>query len=398
MNEDELLGLDNTMKFVRNFVNVVTCTDKIKPLLKIQNNPIFAEGAKTKGDLDNNNSAYLMQFMPDGTAGFDEHLLTIMALVSHNWLATQGSGTVFNNDDAINAILGRASSAEVLSDERAALAEAGVVQNSLAEILGREIFTRLGLDIKDNIGGNFESNVEIGLGELAIYAMLESGHMTQKAINVGALKEDIMAEQVFTTEFGNELEANFIRVAIYEDEQVLEPAEVIIEIAKDATSAKDVLEVIYETPIKIVEPQFEPVTSVPSKQKRTNQNVPEDTKKTIKKMQATPHGFKENMVMLTDFLGLDILYEIEGYNVDIEGTTNITQHASVKGKNLGIVREFKLGMEFIEANKNDLNKPFYFEQQINKNNRIQPASNTVNPVTSKIHRHMFGLKDHYVTV
>lgn len=394
--EANATAVKDMVAFTKQFIATITGDAKTPPLLNLLNKKtIVPSGANSIGDLDQDPFGFLIQVDSTGTRYLDENLLSTIALVTYNWLGTQGSKTLFNNKEAINAILGRSSSHDIDQSEFNALADAGIVRNALAESLGKEIYRHLGLQAKKGIDGTFEDRLKMSLGELAVTVLLEQGLAEQTALDMG----DFYTE----TEglFEKNLKTNFIRIKAAPATRKVEapkPVEAIDSIIKGMAVVKPVLNVILELPEYTSKPSFSVPTKVVTYLKNTKQRIPKVTRATIKFMQQTPFVVKDNITQVMDFMGQEGMLELLGYNSDIEGTTHITQHKSEKGKNLGIEQDLHHVTEFLAENTEQRNKPFYFAYEVYKNNRIGIVSNTINPQSSKLHRHLIGAQNWQVTI
>lgn len=383
-------SLNTTMDFVNDFVNRIQGKDSLLRMLKIQKvsgKIQFAKGSK-KSDFDLNPMAYLIQEAKDGTLVLNNNLLTIMGLVSNNWLATQASRTLFNDKESINVILGRPKGTEVEPSEINELAEVGFSRTTIAEQLGTQVFQRLGLEIKPGVDGMFQSRLEESIGQLMLEVMVRQGHLTNSKVDIGLMKG-----------FAGQPKTNFVRIAVdntSEDLVVAPATDLIIGASRDSQEATNSF---IELPNRIVAPSFEPSdeTYEGKKQKGTIQDISDYQKKVFRKMNKVPYGFKSNMTALTDFLGIDELRKHLGYNFDLD-KVNAGDLKSVKGKNLEIDRTLKYALDFINDNRDNLDKPFYFEHYAMKQTRFDNNSNTVTMSGNKTHRFIFGLKNAEIEV
>ena len=393
LSEPQTATLTGLQKFNTLFTNTVLGDKATKPLLKflVKNSLVYDE------DLVKDPLGYLIQVDLDGNRTLNKNLLSAAAISSYNWLGTQGSRTLFNDDEAIRKILRYEDNIDITPDERELLQHAGTPRNSLAELLGNDIYKQLGLQTKVTTDGKLEARLKLSLGELAITAMLNNDFVSQKTIEADEFKG--ISEN-------NESKSNFIKVNNTKinpksgkaELNRLYPSKKITYIRDSLKDGKGLLESLFGVESYEVKPLTEKSTHAPKKQKGTNQNVPKDVQDTIVKMQAVEWSAKQNMFDVIDFLGEADLLEINGYNNDIENTVHISEQDNAIGKNEALEREIGHIFNFQEEHADDLTKSVYFQYEAWKNGRIGDTSNTISLQKSKIHRHVFGAKAWETTI
>jgi len=336
----------------------------------------------------------------DGT--LDENITTSMAMVSLNWLSTEANKTAYNNDRAINAILGRESKADISSREYELLGNIGTIRSTLAESLGREAIKVMGIQGKKDADGALEANLEMAIGNMIIGSLAQAGLITQQSMSTGLMAElRITNVDSFTSDVDDvpgQEQVTFVRILTEKSERGFDvPAKAIQGHVDNIRNSDGVLNELFGTTNPVTGPQLDKPTEAPKKIVGTSQNVPNAVESIIGKHQERPNTFKSNMMNVVDKLGVDGLAEISGYQTDYENNTHISEHAGIEGKNAAIMRSVDNLMEF-RKQLPDRDTPFYFRHNIWKNMRAGIDSNTVNPQSDKMHRHVLGMDAHNITI
>src|SRR5205085_8925100 len=164
----------------------------------------------------------------------------------------------------------------------------------------------------------------------------------------------------------------------------------VVEIANASKGTQGVLDKLFSVESGLKDPSHEPIPFTQKNTKNTRQAVPAALAAIVEKENATPSFVHPQMWHLANLLDSDILVQIAG------GEQGTGRHAAnqlgLQAKWESLEREISRMKDFVGEmftdGKPDISKPLYFEHVVWKQQRVGIATNTVNPQTSKIHRHM----------
>lgn len=394
--EKEAKAWKDVAKYVRNVTNIVNGTKKSKAIYKILTKKTIYRASKSGksnlGDMRPDPLSYLVQLDSRGNRYLNENLLATVAVVSYQWLGTEGLSTLLNSPEAINGILKREEGTTVTEEELNVFLNLGNLRNNVAESLGERIYKHLGLKAKKKgikEDPYFEERLKMALGQLAITTMLESNLIEQDSIDLSPYIKQSPGD------FVDSQQSNFIRIkGTQQTNSVLKgiPKD-ILSISDNLKQGEDILSSLLVLDQHVIQPSDKPIEKVIEKVKNSIQFVPRKVQSTIKRMQKVPFTLKSNMVDTADNISFDSLLSIFGYEHDIKNNTHITEQLSQSAKNEQILREFKHIVEFRGNKKNKEFKPIYFQYSMYKNGRTNITSQTINPQRSKIHRHFFQVEN-----
>lgn len=357
--------------------------------------------------------AFLLQ---DGK--FPEEVLAAMSSAAYNWIATGASSTLNNDVDSIKDMLGLNETDE-LPDGAYDTFSSGVLRNTLAEEIGKNVLKNLSLTTLSTAPGNMQTQLENSLGMLTVAALNHQKVLVHKTVPSYFLYTGSTLERFnelkakFNTLDSSVLQGNKTPDA-KEYVKLLKPtttmfdaltqegengyAELHSELRRIADSTKDtsgLLNKLFKAESHRTGPTDEPVTEAKAKVRNTDQDVAPEYKETIVKHNATEHYLKDDQVKAFNSFSEAGQRSIFGYVTDM---TKIQQHNvdSVNSKNRAINASLNYMSEFTEGRKSDT--PFFFNHELIKNERMLLVSNTFNPQGDKLHRHMAKIEGQESTI
>lgn len=367
-----------------------------------------------KGDKDSQDQvAFLLQ---DGK--FPEEVLAAMSSAAYNWIATGASSTLNNDVNSIKDMLGLNETDE-LPEGAYDTFSSGVLRNTLAEEIGKNVLKNLSLSALSNAPGNMQTQLENSLGMLTVAALNHQKAIVHKTVPSYFLYTGSTLERFnelrakFNTLESKDLQGNKTPDA-KEYLKLLKPtttmfdaltqegengyAELHPELRRIADSTKDtsgLLNKLFKAESHRTGPTDEPVTEATAKVRNSDQDVAPEYKETIVKHNATEHYLKDAQVKAFNSISEAGQRSIFGYVTDM---TKIQQHNvdSVNSKNRAINASLNYMSEFTEGRKSD--KPFFFNHELIKNERMLLVSNTFNPLNDKFHRHVTKIEGQESTI
>lgn len=330
----------------------------------------------------------VLNLLRDKDGNMPDNVISAMAMSAMNWLGTRGSETLFNDDTAINMLIGANPEDNVSFATASALRGVGSLKNNVAASLGKEIKNQINLTGKKGINGAFEAKLELSLGHMALATLIDNGFIHQARAKNGDLDQFRSADNQSKDP---ETAINFITIDkdFTDDNSRFIPSEQVQDIIDNMKGNKELFNKLFGVESHKVVPTDKPVTDVVDKMQRTINDVSASVKKSIKKAQAVPFQAHENVMDVFNKIDEKTFLEALGYTYDMD-SVHVTEEDSVRGKNTAIKREYDAVKEFMAEREKD--KPFYFTYSIWKNLRAGVTSNTVNLQGSKLHRFLFGAK------
>ena len=314
-----------------------------------------------------------------------ENVKTALSFSAFNYLAENGFGTAYNDKDTVNTILKRDSDHPISPEERV-LFTAGTNEKLVTQSLGKAASQALGIKPDPDAPLNEISRLEGSLGNHALTVLLREGLVERVSVEGKIFKNKNTLKENATHPF--------IRITRSWDGSRAGPIhEVTNQIATSAKNTGGVLSKLFKAESGKKEPSFEKVTKVPTKAKGTRQEVSSKQKEILKKQGENAHYLRAEMVQAFTAFDKDILDSIAGIE-PVNETTHKARHLGQSAKNEALSRELDYMRDFISGLKDkgtNLDQPFFFGREVWKVFRVGLASNTVNPQTSKIHRHMISM-------
>jgi hypothetical protein len=377
LNEKQLTALPRLTAFHKEFAKVFN-TEILKPK-----------------DIRYLKSDYAQMFL-DENGAFDPNVVSTIAMAAYNWLGTQATGTLYNDEAAINSILNREDDHEVTPSEVALFSRVGDVRTTLAETLGNEIAANLGIKAKSDSSGEIEPNLGMSFGLYAIAAMDKMGLVEHKEVKASDFNDVTKTSNARSTTY-------FIRVATNVNNNGIADVEVptrkVAGIGDVMRTSDGLLNKLFGLSDKMVVPTFEPVTTGPKQIVRSNQKVTKKVSSIIAKHNANPYTVKTNVVDVFDSLNFDVQQAIVG--IKNPSTVHIEQRLGVEGKNAALNKDMSNFTNFafdLSSKEEGMQSTFFFQHEVWKNNRVGLVGTLVNPQASKVHRHFVGNSQHVNTI
>jgi len=130
---------------------------------------------------------FLQWFAPDGI--IPENVRGAMATVTYKWLATQGEGTLENEDKAMTSLLGLKDGTELNAQARSILHDIGVSETFLIETLGRDILKLVGITTTKDAPVDYTERMQRALAMTALATLEEMNMVEQKVAYTGLYSE-----------------------------------------------------------------------------------------------------------------------------------------------------------------------------------------------------------------
>lgn len=381
LNETQDAAMDGVRQFNANFVNS----------LRTKVVEIKGKGKDGEGDFRHFD---MSQYFLDADGKMDDNVESTVAMHALNWIATRAGDTLINKDSDINSILGKDDEAAVSINARNTLGKVGSVRARVAESIGKDIVASMGITAKDDTSIDQLAKIELSFGLLALETLKQQKLITDTPVPnsiISALRGD-------ETVYDGKKETNFIRIQSQEvpngkftKTKVHDKVEGIVNNIKGSDGLLDTL---FGIKSHITGASFSEPKKAPTKVKNSNQSVPTKISKILLKHSKRKHLNKMNVAQPFMFLSHDAQMEMAGANADFETNTHITEQESVEAVNNSIEKQINDFHEHIAMSQEQggLDTPFYFEHEVWKNMRAGMKSNTVNLQSSKIHRHLLGMR------
>lgn len=314
-----------------------------------------------------------------------ENVKTALSFAAFNFIAENGFGAAYNDKEAVNTILKRSNDHPISAQERI-LFTAGTNEKLVIQSLGKAASQALGIKPDPDAPLNEIARMQGSLGNHALALLLRTGLVERVSVSGKIFKNENTKKENATRPF--------IRITRSWDGTRAGPVhEVTNQIATSAKNTGGVLSKLFKAEAGKKEPSFEKVTKVPTKAKGTRQEVSSKQKEILKKQGENAHYLRADMVQAFTAFDKDILDQIAGIT-PVNETTHKARHLGQSAKNEALSRELDYMRDFISGLKDkgtNLDQPFFFGREVWKVFRVGLASNTVNPQTSKIHRHMISM-------
>jgi len=263
----------------------------------------------------------------------------------------------------------------------------------MANDVGQRIYSALGYKTKNkDVPANYKANLITALGNHAIALMVREGLITRSQVSSAQMDALINPETGNAGLFTPAQEADFrketfVKVAQNDDGSVVDKVTAI----KDAYSGtKNVLDNLFGVEAGLKDPTTVAVKSQQEFTKNTTQGIPRNEKVIQNKQNAGDYTIHTEMFNLADSLQDEIFKGIIGYKDITEENTHITDVASQTAKNDSLIREWDSVRNFVKGTllkyDGDLSTVIHFEHNVQKQQRMNISTNTVNPQGSKVHR------------
>lgn len=322
-----------------------------------------------------------------GQIDFDENVKTAMTAAAMAWVSDFYRQGLFNDDRAINQLLGREENHEVSPEERRLLASVGVRRATAANALGRRVVEALGLKAKKSAPQNLMVNLEATLGTYAMQLLVDQNVLEN---NPPITQEQWVAMTGQTPnpdfEFAKQ---DFVRLARVKGNQkeVNEKVRWVLDATK---GSQNLLEKLFSVEDRATFPTMEPVPYAQNRVKKGITRIPKKLAEALKKKNQEPNFLRINMYEIISVMSPDLFLQIAGVKVVDDNTMHINNRRSQEAKNDGLERDYWNIREFIETTWSDagLELPIFLQHVAWKNQRVGIENTVLNPQTSKIARHL----------
>ena len=336
----------------------------------------------------------LVHFLVDEQGNLPENVKTAIIYAAWTYVAENANDSWMNLPEKINAILGKPPSKPVASDATALLSNKGTRANVVINSLGERAVKALGLKAHSDAPVNVQAQLESAMGAYAEALLMDQGLVERPVVT-----SDLLNRNGGTQQLGHP----FIRLARDWASTKKDPVDAAKVIGEKVRNTQGYLDKIFGVEPGLKEPSFEPEDFTQEKTKGTSQNIPgrmaeiQDVQaKRAWKVRAWINGLWQS-------LDSDIQDDIVG--VEDLTTAHVSQRLSIQGRNDGLVCEREQWGAFVafvkmlgEDSLNALDQAFYFMPNLWINQCAGLLSNTVNPQSSKIHRHLMGMDNWKGTV
>lgn len=324
------------------------------------------------------------------------NVINAMAVVAHNWLATDAAGTLFNNSDDIKRLLGMDEDAYLPYEAYKSLRSVGVPMNTLVDDLGTATAKVLGLTGKKTLSKANQTKLEQSLGAHAIELFREAGLLEE---DIRAISNESIATWANDPTRNTQGELYFVKAANQLN------AEGFAELTDFSQSVKtaekesgSVVDAIFSPNPRYTKPVFSTegiAERVPTMMKGTSQLLTDTLRNVITKHSKRPHVVKQRVHNALMTMTRNQRAEMNGYQT-AEQIALLPAHKreGAVANNEAILRSLNHYDDFIaemQARNGGYFSQFYFEHEVWRNLRMGMKSNTVNIQTDKSHRHLIGM-------
>jgi len=335
-------------------------------------------------------------FEVDGS--IDENVKTAISVGALTWLQESASQRAFQSDDGIKALLNRPSSHIVTRAEQDLVGSMLSRDKTAINDLGRRAMQASGLKAVKNTPASEISRLESAMGSYALAMLASEGYVERVGVSGKALNIDGSSAVDATHWF-----VRIKRVPEAEGSTTMVHQPRVQTLVETGKGTGTVLNDLFGVENSVTGPLFTAPKRVQQTTKGTQQAIPSEQKAIIDNDQATKEWtVREDMKGLLDHPmfegeGRDLLYRMAGAT-NKSYRVQKGREASLRGKNEGLVREVDQLFDFYEdpnfqseEGATDYTKPFFFRLSVWVNQRVGIDSNTVNPLTSKVHRFAIGM-------
>lgn len=323
----------------------------------------------------------------------EENIKTAISYAAYSWLIDNASRPAQATDEEINQILHRRPEHAVTDTERAELGLLGTRDKLVINTLGQKAVEALGIRAGKDTPVNLVSQLEASLGAYAMQLLVD-----QKLAVRDLVQNDLLSRQPDDADdvagSGKFEKHPFVRLARDEN---LKPIAEVEAIGAANRNTQSILSHLMGVESGFIEPEFVEPEFNQAFTKGTNQRVPKRQQKIEAKKGKYAYQLREAMLTVWDSLDTDTKYRVVGVKDTENKAVHRVNRKSFEGYNEGLIREIELFDEFagIEENRS---RPFWLRGNVWKQQRVGLKSNTINPQTSKIHRHLVSMTGWKVSV
>jgi len=309
----------------------------------------------------------------------DPNVMSAMAVVAFEWLATEASNTLYNNDYAIRKLMGYSDNQVIPKFIYEQLSE-GMPRSQLADTLGKAFLKQFDAKLNPELVDHLANDRLVKSIGLHIIATLQSqGYINTKQVNLGKLG-------------AYENDPVFVTLA-YKGKGLNKQPTAAIELFRQSYSPS-FFQQMFGIVRKARGPSFRPRKPLKSIHIGLNGEVGKDRVALVNKQRSVPWNIRKDKVRLLDKLSqgdvatVDFVKKLMGYNFDIRNNTPLAFQENVEAKNREIEREIAQIVEFYESYKATNNKDFYFDYALQDNIRMRVNGSIFNYQSTKLVRHL----------
>lgn len=354
-------------------------------------NNITAKSFKAKDNADFLDED-LVQYLADNGV-LDENVLTAISTAAFTWATENGSQSPYNTEDAIRSILRKEQGEDLTVEEVQEFRLAGERDKLVINDLGRRAAEALGLVTTADAPSNLTSKLESSLGSYALNILLKEG-VAERHPKAGTW---------FARDQKSEAEAShwFVRVKRDHTEAGWVNQDRVEDMVQTNKGTKNGLNALFGVESALTSVTFEKPAFKQSTTKGTQQQVPSEQREILAKDVQRPWVLRQDMISLGN-VPRDLLNRLVGVKSLDQTLVHKARRDSVEGKNDGLIREVDHYLELLQSPElvEDINRPFYFNRRVWRQQRVGIDSNTINPLSSKVHRFLMKMPEwtHTVTL
>tara|TARA_B110000902_G_scaffold77495_2_gene92134 strand:+ start:1339 stop:12039 length:10701 start_codon:yes stop_codon:yes gene_type:complete len=330
-----------------------------------------------------------------------ENVKTAISYGIFTWVAENAGGDGTNNPEAINAILGRLSDAEVSTEETNLLTNAGSLRNAVANQIGQRIYDALGIELVPGSPESVKSQFVVALGGAGMIALTQKWVDSNGDIQRGFLEQKQERTAIFSEK---DSDGQIVQQKNKDGEMVDPPLDswMFVRIARADGVANEAALLIKDLHGKSrafldrlfgVEPGlvFPSDTAGVTPQKSIN-----------KSRRQAPKGLKEAGKAYNKHAYVDrptmrkaqSVFSIENFAKIVGVRNKKYSHAALalprQAKNNGYERDIEHLETYRNSRQDTPDAPFYLGLKFWSNQRAGHRENTINPQASKLHREAVG--------
>ena len=358
---------------------------------------------QTKSYADKQLQESALPYFENNLGEMDPNVVAAMAFEAMNWATTTGPGTTYNDDFAINNLLGRPTDSAVTAEERTILNTAGTVRNTAVREIGNAIWKHLSLQKIANttVDPLFMDKLIVSLGGMALSVLQQQNRVETTTVDSAWFAKARQENPENDTEIieAEGKRVNFVRnmTELVDTEQGPAWRDTNSRMTALVQGGQDMFAKLFGADPNVRMPSLTGPPPVPTKISRSVAKISKKMQTRMKSM--TERVWRAETPVLSVLGRMDMREYLEmahGYvnENDLENV-HVTQLEGVKGRNRGLERDFSSAMEWNEEHGSS---PFHFAYKMIRSGRIYINSNVINPQSSKLHRFMFGMKEWNVGV
>lgn len=324
--------------------------------------------------------------MKDGD--LEQNVKTALSVAVFGWVADSAAGSKFNDDTAINSLLGRNEEHPVSVDEREVLASVGAYQSTVIESLGQRVLDVLGFKARKDAPQDIIAKLKVSLGAHAL-KLLEDEQMVERHTLANAAIQAMRKGEEFgdLTPTGKE-DHTFFSLA--------RNNELVKGLAEAQRGSGSVLGKLFGMESSQKFPTLEPDTKV-QMTTDTGMGVPKQLRQVVRQNQTkNERHVNQGPMTVLSRLPREIALAIVGVK-PVDEHTHGANKRSLEAKNDGLEREYDSLMKFISedlaTSEAGMDQGFFLRYDVWKQQRVGIETTVANPQTSKGARWLTYSKD-----